>query len=66
MHRNLIIVCVFVLTSCGSGKDFTENSQSKTKDISENHLVKGKLLVGATLNHNELSSKKGRVVFKGF
>jgi GH35 family endo-1,4-beta-xylanase len=66
MHRNLIIVCVFVLTSCGSGKDFTENSQSKTKDISENHLVKGKLLVGATLNHNELSSKKGKLFLKDF
>lgn len=62
MYKNLIIIFVFILTSCGSGKTITETSRDRT----ESHLKEGKLIVGATLNHDELSSKKGELFLKDF
>lgn len=56
MKKYLIIGLVIVLTSCGSSNNTISNAT-----YSENEL-----LVGATLNHSELSSKKGELFLKDF
>ncbi len=62
MNRYLLIALVSILTSCGSGKNIAKNSANDNSDFS----IDKNLLVGATLNHNELSSKKGELFLKDF
>lgn len=62
MVKSLLISLLFVLTSCSSGKNVVENSENKNNSYSFDK----KLLVGATLNHNELYSEKGKLFLKDF
>ncbi len=64
---NYFFCLIFVLTSCTSNKESHDNTTIiETIKDSSYKIPKNKLLVGATLNHNELNTKKEILFLKDF
>tara|TARA_R110002049_G_scaffold18043_2_gene69414 strand:+ start:4059 stop:5168 length:1110 start_codon:yes stop_codon:yes gene_type:complete len=67
MPRFSILYLFFIfLTGCGASKKSDNGSLNETKTIPVHNISDKKLLIGATLNHEELNTKKEELYLKDF